>query len=333
VTQATVIRGPRLQLQLQVDERVPWEKIDSHKYHFPFPISISIILILITSSPHHLINSARNMSPPLSDHCIPLDHPHWFPVTLASGLVVGILVSYLPQHYKIFTRRTSEGISPWWVLLGGLSSIAAIGNILTLPTSRADMACCDELSGGACAAALLGVAQIGVQWTCFMGIILLYIVFYPRTEHEIEDLSASTGSLTKNSTANNPRDPLLVGACIFVSLFAVALISISLVFRWPSHTQIWADLLGTISGLLAAVQYIPQIYYTWVMGDLKSLSILTLLIQAPGAFVFAFSLYLRVGAEGWSTWLVYIVTGLLQFVLLGMAANYWSKKRLEKVGT
>lgn len=104
----------------------------------------------------------------LSEHCRPLAEPGIFTTGLAAFLVVGILVSYLPQHWKIIERRSSEGLSPWWVLLGGLSSIAAIGNILTIPTSRADMACCTELNEGQCLAALLGVLQIGVQWTCFM---------------------------------------------------------------------------------------------------------------------------------------------------------------------
>jgi len=110
-------------------------------------------------------------SPPstaLTDHCRALVHPNPFTVGLAGILVVGIIVSYIPQHAKIIHNRTSEGLSPWWVLLGGLSSIAAIGNILTLPQSRADIKCCREINGGACAAALLGVVQIGGQWCCFM---------------------------------------------------------------------------------------------------------------------------------------------------------------------
>jgi hypothetical protein len=103
-----------------------------------------------------------------SSHCAALASPNPFTVGLAGFLVLGILVSYFPQHAKNFRRRSSEGLSPWWVLLGGLSSIAAIGNILTLPASRTDIGCCKVLNGGECAAALLGVAQIGVQWTCFM---------------------------------------------------------------------------------------------------------------------------------------------------------------------
>jgi hypothetical protein len=103
-----------------------------------------------------------------SGHCAALGSPNPFTVGLAGILVLGILVSYLPQHAKIFQRRSSEGLSPWYVLLGGLGSIAAVGNIMTLPASRSDIECCRVLSGGECAAALLGVAQIGVQWACFM---------------------------------------------------------------------------------------------------------------------------------------------------------------------
>jgi hypothetical protein len=84
-----------------------------------------------------------------------------------SFLVIGILVSYLPQHYKIIARRSSRGLSPMFVLLGTVSGTASIANILTLPESTQDMACCKEIGTFPCAAALLGIAQIGVQWTCF----------------------------------------------------------------------------------------------------------------------------------------------------------------------
>ena len=110
---------------------------------------------------------------PSADSCEHLSAPNAYAVTLAAFILVGILVSYLPQHHKIISRRSSDGLSPWWVLLGGLSSIAAIGNILVLPRSRSDIACCKVVSGGECAAALLGVAQIGTQWACFM---FMYVV-------------------------------------------------------------------------------------------------------------------------------------------------------------
>lgn len=41
-------------------------------------------------------------------------------------------------------------------------------------------------------------------------------------------------------------------------------------------------------------------------------------IQTPGSFVWAGSLAARLGADGWSAWGVYVVTGCLQGSLLGM---------------
>lgn len=54
-----------------------------------------------------------------------------------------------------------------FVLLGTVSGTASIANILTLPESTRDMACCKEIGNFPCTAALLGIAQIGVQWACF----------------------------------------------------------------------------------------------------------------------------------------------------------------------
>lgn len=52
-----------------------------------------------------------------------------------------------------------------------------------------------------------------------------------------------------------------------------------------------------------------------------------MLIQTPGAFILALSLAVRLGAEGWSAWLVYVVTGVLQGVLLVMAVIYERRDR------
>ena len=84
-----------------------------------------------------------------------------------SFVITGIFVSYLPQHYKLIARRSSAGLSPFFVLLGQISTTYAFANILTLPVSRQDMACCGELSGFECFAAVLGILQLGVQWACF----------------------------------------------------------------------------------------------------------------------------------------------------------------------
>lgn len=82
--------------------------------------------------------------------------------------MLGLVVSYLPQHWKIIKNGSSAGLSPWWVMLGTVSSIAGIGCVVSLPDTRHDVACCSEISATACSAALLGVVQVGTQWLCFM---------------------------------------------------------------------------------------------------------------------------------------------------------------------
>lgn len=154
---------------------------------------------------------------------------------------------------------------------------------------------------------------------------MLFLIFFPTEP----DLVSSAVSITSTAPPKR-RDAVVVGVATLLALLLVGITSIAMVASFPHHTQGWANLLGTVSGVLAAIQYLPQIYYTFKIGDVKSLSIITMLIQVPGAFVFAFSLWLRVGWEGWSTWLVYVVTGILQGVLLGLAISYYLARRKNK---
>jgi PQ loop repeat protein len=85
-----------------------------------------------------------------------------------SLIFIGILISYLPQHIRIISLRSSFGISPYFVLLGTTSGTSAFANILVLPRSTRDVACCKEISGLACFAGLLGILQAAAQWSCFI---------------------------------------------------------------------------------------------------------------------------------------------------------------------
>lgn len=87
--------------------------------------------------------------------------------TTHSLILVGLLISYLPQMIRIISRGTSEGISPYFILLGTTSATCGFANILLLKESRQDIGCCKELETFHCLAGLLGIAQLGVQLGCF----------------------------------------------------------------------------------------------------------------------------------------------------------------------
>jgi len=259
------------------------------------------------------------MVDPYCDH---LAAPNPWVLTLSIVLVIGILVSYLPQHVKIIKNGTSAGLSPWWVLLGTVSSIAAIANIVTLPTSQHDMACCKEISAAACGAALLGIVQIGIQWTCFMAIMILFLAFFPRQSDEQQQWNQpGEGPLPPR------RDAVIVGCTSLAAILFVGIGSLIFLARAPALLLGWANFLGVCSSVLACIQYLPQIWTTYKIQKILSLSIITMIIQVPGAFLFAFSLFLRVGWQGWSSWLVFIVTGVFQGCLLAMAISFWLRDR------
>lgn len=74
-----------------------------------------------------------------------------------------------------------------------------------------------------------------------------------------------------------------------------------------------------MSAILASIQYLPQIYTTFRLRCVGSLSIPMMCIQTPGSLVWAASLAAREGKNGWSIWGVLVVTAFLQGTLLVMA--------------
>jgi hypothetical protein len=103
---------------------------------------------------------------------------------------------------------------------------------------------------------------------------------------------------------------------------AIIFISTWVGFSRPGYLAAWANILGLTAAGLAAVQYFPQIWTTYQLGHVGSLSIPMMVIQTPGSFVWAGSLAARLGTEGWSTWGVYLVTGCLQGCLLVMGIYF-----------
>jgi uncharacterized protein with PQ loop repeat len=279
-----------------------------------------------------------NMFSPKLD-CSVVAHPDVPTTVLSIFIVLGILVSYIPQHLRIISRGSSEGLSPYFVLLGATSSTFAIFNILTLPRSQQDIACCKEISGFACVAGLLGIAQVAVQWSCFglmyvlpplpfitppnfsLHSLFLFLIFFPTPgpEHNASDPAIPTR-----------RDALGVVTTSVGHFIVLLLVSATISLQYPSHLQSWATLLGLGAALLACIQYLPQLWTTWRLQHVMSLSIPMMCIQTPGSFVFAASLAMRLGPQGWSAWGVYIVTGLLQGCLLMMGLKFEIRDMRER---
>lgn len=111
------------------------------------------------------------------------------------------------------------------------------------------------------------------------------------------------------------------GVCVLHGLVVIILTGV-FYLALRKHLDGWAHFLGIMAAVLAGVQYVPQIMTTYHLKHVGSLSIPMMCIQTPGGFLFAASLYARMGVGGWSTWVIYLLTATMQGSVLVMGIYY-----------
>ena len=146
--------------------------------------------------------------------------------------------------------------------------------------------------------------------------LFLFLLFFPRTPSEAQSKDEPTYHLA-----------ITVFLVSIVHLVITFLSSVVIIYLYRSHLSSWAHFLGVFGTCLAAVQFLPQIWTTWKLQKVGSLSIPMMCIQTPGSFVWVGSLAARIGWEGWSTWGIYLVTGVLQGCLLVMGITFELRTR------
>lgn len=148
--------------------------------------------------------------------------------------------------------------------------------------------------------------------------LLLFLVFFPRGP-----------SLPRNTASNEYtwKTAVTVACVCLLHGLVTVIVSVALIVSKPHLLKTWANTLGIAATCLAAIQYVPQIWMTWHLGHVGSLSIPMMLIQTPGSFVWSASLAARLGPEGWSSWGTFLVTGCLQGCLLVMGICFEVKAR------
>lgn len=153
--------------------------------------------------------------------------------------------------------------------------------------------------------------------------LVLFLIFFRYREANVpaEELG---GDSPKWQTA------VMVGLlCILHGLIVIIITGVFFI-ALPSHLTFWANFLGIMAAALAAIQYIPQIWTTYRLRHVGSLSIPMMCIQTPGGFLFAASLFARLGLAGWSTWGIYVMTAFMQGALLVMGIYFELSARREE---
>ncbi|KAK1922577.1 hypothetical protein DB88DRAFT_512096 [Papiliotrema laurentii] len=278
-------------------------------------------------------------------------HDAWT-LVLSLGLCTGLIISYLPQHVRIIRAKTSEGFSPWFLLLGATSSASGMLNLLIVQWPL--FLCCGRITAGRCFESLLGFTQVTLQWLLFTIILILYLVYFPphlkyqvalplepSTRYGAVEGGGSAAEVhvaaTKSKVTTTPEWRLAVtlGIVVALHLGLLLLLSFALLYLLPPTSpphpllSYLATFLGVSATLLAVLQYAPQIYKTYRAKLVGALSLGTMAIQVPGSVLFVVSLVVRPGTN-WTSWLAYAVTGLMQGALLVLCLLW--KRRQKKLG-
>ncbi|KAF9942065.1 hypothetical protein BGZ65_010976 [Modicella reniformis] len=247
-----------------------------------------------------------------------------YTLALALFIVVGMFVSYLPQHFRIIHKGTSEGISPWFLLLGTISASSSFLNVVVLQWKL--IMCCKILDLGPCVESTLAIVQLGVQFVMFSLILILYLLYFPANKIVIAlgQQHVRRFSLLPARTEEWALS-LMIARVVTLHLVICVLVTIGMlaIVGGPEHraTSSWAAFLGITSVILAIIQYLPQIHRTYKRKSVGALSIPMMLMQTPGAALLTLSLALQKGTN-WTTWIVYAVSGCLQGMLLVMCIYF-----------
>ncbi|QOU18725.1 hypothetical protein BRETT_001793 [Brettanomyces bruxellensis] len=199
-------------------------------------------------------------------------------------LVVGIYISFVPQHVRVIRRRTSEGLSPSYLLMGSISAFASFVNMY-LVTVPARHCCTVDLNAYQCANAMTGYIQM----------IYRYYLFF----------------------------------VIYVIVNFIACICVVHAPGQQHGRNAYADVSGVVSLILQVVQYLPQLWTTYRIREPGTLSIPSLVIQVPGTFYWAYSLYDEADSK-WSSYLPFFAAASLQGILLLMCIFYRWRMHVRK---
>ncbi|KAF5361029.1 hypothetical protein D9756_004448 [Leucocoprinus leucothites] len=270
-------------------------------------------------------------------HC-PSSHD-WLTNLITGVVIVGLFISYAPQHYRIIASKTSEGLSPLFLLLGSTSSAAGMWNMITMQWGV--VKCCPVVGFGRCVELTAGIFQVSVQWFCFTFVFVLYMKFYPERlkyiELDIEAPSHEEVHVVKTPLKSSEWRFSLFCARVTLAhfifcaistfyLLATAIPSPSPEVALPVQIQSWATFLGVSSAVLAAIQYAPQLEHTYRHKLVGALSIPMMCIQSPGAVLMILGIALRPGTN-WTSWFTFLVAGVMQSSLLIMCIVWKFRQR------
>ena len=178
-------------------------------------------------------------------------------------LIIGTLISYSPQYYKIYKNKNTNGISESMLIFGIYSSYL---NVLgTIQENLFQLNNCNEN----CFNTMIPIIQLFSPCLCAIIYYIFYIYYYDENENENN----------KKKIIDNAKINILVVFLLLIYFFFMINLA-NIDFNDSS-----GKILNIFSTIFSLIMWIPQIYTTYNLKNNHTLSLLALLIHSIGCLI------------------------------------------------
>ena len=228
----------------------------------------------------------------------------WFEIFVGSCILIYTFFSMLPQPLRIIKKRSSMGVSPFFLLLISINTITGFINstIINYPYMQS----CPSIGYDACIPSLLSWGQCVLMMVMYIITFTLFFIFYDDKKSK--------------------EWKIVIIYYVFYLLFltvsiVMTILSVTVIGNCSSFSLIFAHTCGIVGCIIVCIQFLPQIYTTFKNKSSGSLSLVANLSQSVGMVVVI--VFMGVSTEqDFSAYLKFIVGSVIQFMLSCMQIYY-----------
>ena len=215
-------------------------------------------------------------------------------------IIFGIFLTYIPQYYKIIKDKSSKGISSNYILLYNITNFTNFYGTLLINFYLVN--CCISVSNKKCFNLIIPIFQMFTPWAA---VFILYIIFLIYDE---------------KSNYYGFKSYPIISFLLFVIffIFILGFIGMGFLLEFPKYQEnikIFGDFLNIISTITCIFCLLPQIYQIYKQKNIGNLSLLSILMQAPGSllvFIYQFNIL----KAPFSIGMPYLFSFIFQTILL-----------------
>lgn len=243
--------------------------------------------------------------------------PHATWIIVGSVIVVGTVISVLPQIASIIINKSSFGLNPMTLFITTFSQFVLLTNVICFHIE--DFMGFLQYPFYQSIPRFLPFLITFALWFCFLVIPFLHLIFFDKELRE-----ARPAKQIKREKLMSLVIIILFPSLDFIFLIVYFVIGAVTGFN-SSITLNYGKVCGTIATIIGFAQYIPQMVTTIRLKDPGSLSLILLLIQAPGGT--ANALFMAIAQhDDWTTWISILSASIQQFILIIICVYYKAKK-------